>query len=108
MSDWATDNRPTEDAETLGIRVSGSGRPEVGSGPVREQEITISGSGSLRAEELISDEADVRISGSGNIRLHAEKTLNVHISGSGDVRSRGPRLSPNRFPAAERLPHWTA
>ncbi len=94
------------DAETLGMRVSGSGRLEVGGGQVREQEITISGSGSLHAEELISEEADVRISGSGNIRLHAEKTLNVHISGSGEVDIAASRWSPSGFPAADRSPRW--
>ena len=51
----------------------------------------MSGSGSLHAEELISDEADVRISGSGNIRLHAERpsTSTSPAAATSDIRPAG-------------------
>ncbi len=50
---------------------------------------TISGSGNIHSEWLRADDVDARISGSGDMRIHAVKTLVVHISGSGNIYYRG-------------------
>jgi hypothetical protein len=68
----------------LDISIAGSGKVQVG-GSVQRQEIDISGSGDILAEDLACQEASVRISGSGSARLRVDQRLTVNISGSGDV-----------------------
>ncbi len=79
-----TDLRAT-DLETV---YSGSGKARL-AGAIQEQEIRISGSSEVNAEELECKEARVRISGSGAVRVQASEKLDVHITGSGDVRYAG-------------------
>jgi disulfide oxidoreductase YuzD len=69
-------------------KIAGSGNIN-SSGETRDLQVTISGNGDYKGENLMAENATVKISGSGNVRLHADATLNVNISGSGDVYYRG-------------------
>jgi hypothetical protein len=75
-------------AGDLEVIFSGSGKANI-AGSVRRQELEISGSGELNAEELASQEARVRISGSGSALMSVQERLDVSISGSGKVRYHG-------------------
>jgi hypothetical protein len=77
----------------LDTTISGSGELDLG-GIVKQQTITISGSGKVKAGDLKTTTATVRISGSGNVTVWATENLTVHVSGSGDVSYYGsPRVS---------------
>ena len=58
-------------------------------GKVNTFNVTITGTGSVDAENLESKECDVVISGLGKARVCAEKKLNVNISGLGKVDYKG-------------------
>ena len=79
------------DAETrkswrpLKVVIAGSGDLSA-SGQVDEQEITISGSGAIKARDLECTESVVRITGSGSATVWVSDRLDVTISGSGSVR----------------------
>jgi hypothetical protein len=75
-------------ATDLELDFSGSGKANL-KGTAQRQEIDISGSGEVHADELDSQEARVHISGSGRVRLRVQERLDVRISGSGEVRYHG-------------------
>jgi hypothetical protein len=87
---------PQLTAQALKTSLAGSGNITLG-GSCPQHEVSISGSGNVRADELRTDDTSVRISGSGNVRANATKTLNSRISGSGDVLVRGnPQISSSK------------
>jgi hypothetical protein len=51
--------------------------------------VNVSGSGVVRAFDMISQECDVFIAGSGDVRVTVEDFLKVRINGSGDVLYKG-------------------
>ena len=75
-------------ADRFEAKISGSGSVHV-VGDVEVQTINISGSGSYKAEKLISDFADVNVSGSGQANLSVSDELSVVISGSGSISYAG-------------------
>ncbi|MES2330992.1 MAG: head GIN domain-containing protein [Bacteroidota bacterium] len=70
------------------VGVSGSGRVRL-SGSANSLEVRISGSGNADCGELICDDAYAHVSGSGNIKINANRTVDANISGSGNVSYRG-------------------
>lgn len=73
--------------------VSGTARLELG-GQVNDQDVHISGSGTLEAFELESQSSQIHVSGSGMVHIHVLRKLNVDISGVADVRYLGqPELT---------------
>ena len=58
-------------------------------GDCAEHLSTISGSGKIRAYDLLSAETNIRISGSGNAELSVADYLKAKVSGSGKVRYKG-------------------
>ena len=73
---------------TRHVGISGSGKLEMDNLNQRELTLSISGSGSLRAQGTV-DHLRVRVSGSGDAQLGAlvAKRLNVEVSGSGNVEA---------------------
>lgn len=65
--------------------VSGSGEVSV-SGRTAHFEAEVSGSGAVRAFDLVARDADVSVSGSGRVEVCAFGRLDADVSGSGDVR----------------------
>lgn len=65
--------------------VSGSGEVTI-RGATEHFEADVSGSGAVRAYELVSRAADVSVSGSGRVEVCAFGRLDASVSGSGDVR----------------------
>jgi len=68
--------------------ISGSGNISL-FGTVRSLNCRISGSGNLRAFDLLADEVTIAISGSGSASVNARNTLDATISGSGEVVYQG-------------------
>lgn len=68
--------------------ISGSGDLYL-NGSCAEHLSTISGSGKIRAYELLSAETNIRISGSGNAEISVSDYLKAKVSGSGKVRYKG-------------------
>jgi hypothetical protein len=77
-----------QEANQVECRISGSGSMNL-SGDAEDFESEISGSGNVRAFDLVTQRADARISGSGNCELTVTQSLNARISGSGDIRYKG-------------------
>ena len=77
------------EAADLDVDISGSGKVAIAGGTVGSQTVDIGGSGTYRAADLESKEADLQISGSGSARVWASEYLDVRITGSGDVYYRG-------------------
>lgn len=105
-----------ENVEDLELKISGSGNMDLdlgtnirkitsttsGSGNYKLSglaevfDITISGSGDMRAFDLETLKCDISISGSGDCEVNAVNELDVRISGSGDVCYRGnPSVNTN-------------
>ena len=72
----------------LEINISGSADAEI-KGKTQEQEITISGSGGLKAIDLESEKANIRISGSGDAKVYVKEEIEARVSGSGKVKFKG-------------------
>ena len=77
---WAN-NVETPDFDAT---VTGSGSIHL-DGSVRTLNVDITGSGVVRATELLSRDAKVDISGSGDVHVCVTHELDVDISGSGDI-----------------------
>lgn len=71
-------------ADRIIFAVSGSGDLDAVDCPVREADLRVSGSGSIRCD--VSEKLKARISGSGNVWYEGNPELDVNISGSGKVR----------------------
>lgn len=65
--------------------VSGSGELRIAGG-TRHFEADVSGSGAVRAFDLVARRADVSVSGSGRVEVCAIERLDASVSGSGAVR----------------------
>lgn len=74
-------------------KISGSGDMNL-SGTVSESDMIISGSGSIKAYNLIQDTCFATISGSGDMFLNVVDLLDAKITGSGSITYKGnPYLS---------------
>jgi len=70
------------------IKLTGSGKVEMGSLETRWLDIKITGSGDVMIEQLQTEELDAEITGSGDILLSgAVNDSELTITGSGDIRS---------------------
>lgn len=58
-------------------------------GNCRYAELSMVGSGEIKAHELVARDVKCIITGNGNIGCNAEKTLNVRITGTGNVYYNG-------------------
>jgi hypothetical protein len=59
------------------------------SGAIKEQRVTLSGSGEYRAKDVDSATTEARITGSGSMTIQVRDHLSAHISGSGSVHYAG-------------------
>lgn len=59
------------------------------SGSTRNLEVSISGSGDIKAYDLEADYVEATISGSADIEITANESLKARVSGSGDISYRG-------------------
>jgi len=81
------------DVHELSAIITGSGDVELW-GETEVAIYTITGSGRISAENVLSNTCTTEISGSGTIYCHADEKLNVIISGSGDIFYKGsPSIS---------------
>lgn len=76
------------DAPEIDADITGSGNCQL-NGKTRVFHSSVSGSGEIRAYDLLAEETKVRISGSGNADVYASVKLDVSVAGSGDVRYKG-------------------
>jgi hypothetical protein len=74
--------------EQFTAHIRGSGDLS-GDGQVENVNVSITGSGSFRLEDLKAKKAEVSISGSGGADVNANETVVGSITGSGDIRYRG-------------------
>ena len=102
--------RSSEDFEVydLDLKISGSGKIDLGvtgansidtdisgsgdlylNGDVIRHQANISGSGKIKAYDLVTKNADIEISGSGNSEVYVTDRLKAKISGSGKIRYKG-------------------
>ncbi len=76
----------------LDLSIGGSGTIEF-AGSARRVQISIAGSGDIKAAELKVESCQVSIAGSGDAYIEVSEDLDVSIAGSGDVHYRGrPRV----------------
>lgn len=81
------------DVLDLQVLISGSGDVNL-RGETDIVEYSIAGSGTISAQNLLSNSCLVEISGSGDIYCNAEEKLDVFISGSGNIYYKGtPSIS---------------
>lgn len=81
------------DGKNIKSLISGSGKLML-AGIVEAHQVSISGSGSLRALDMQTNNYDIRISGSGSCRINVVEKVNANISGSGTIYYTG---SPNQI-----------
>ena len=72
----------------VSLEIAGSGKISA-AGKARSTSIEIAGSGDVDASALVASTADVSIAGSGNVRANASDTADVSIAGSGNVNISG-------------------
>ena len=75
-------------ADELNVKLSGAGDFDI-SGAVKKQEISLSGAGSYKAEDLRSEFAEIDISGAGSAQLWVTDRLDVNLSGVGSLQYYG-------------------
>jgi hypothetical protein len=75
-------------ADKIRLELDGSGTLKI-SGDVESQTMTINGSGSYQAENLVSDFACIQLKGSGFAAVCVADHLDVFIGGSGKVNYHG-------------------
>jgi len=76
------------DAPIVTADVSGVGGIKL-SGRTQNYSANVSGSGSIKSYELLSENARADVSGVGSIHVHASVSLKATVSGVGSVRYRG-------------------
>jgi hypothetical protein len=69
---------------TIELKLSGSGKISV-TGKAREGDYSLSGSGDIKARDILVDDCYVNNSGSGDIECFAYLLLDATVSGSGDI-----------------------
>lgn len=72
----------------VSLEIAGSGKISA-AGKARSTSIEIAGSGDVDASALAASTAEVSIAGSGNVRANASDTADVSIAGSGNVAISG-------------------
>ena len=72
----------------VSLEIAGSGKISA-AGKAKSTRIEIAGSGDVDASALAASTADVSIAGSGNVRANASDTADVSIAGSGNVNISG-------------------
>jgi hypothetical protein len=72
----------------LTTNVSGSGEVVL-KGMAKEFSGSISGAGSIRGFDLITDNTELDLSGAADAQITANERLDIEVSGSGDVQYRG-------------------
>lgn len=75
-------------AKKLEVNIKGSSKVLL-SGYVQHQNVNIAGSGSYKANKLISESANASVFGSGTAYLHVERELNAKAFGSGSIVYKG-------------------
>ena len=75
-------------ADELNVKLSGAGDFDI-SGAVKKQEISLSGAGSYKAEDLRSEFTEIDISGAGSAQLWVTNRLDVNLSGVGSLQYYG-------------------
>src|SRR5215470_16952502 len=75
-------------ADHLEVSLTGSGTIRA-DGTAHEAEVELIGSGKIALDQLAAERASVSVSGSGDVAVAASKALDVSITGSGDVTYRG-------------------
>ncbi|PSR53735.1 hypothetical protein AHMF7605_09460 [Adhaeribacter arboris] len=100
LTDWQVDDFDLEasgntdihltlkGAQTIDTELSGSADIEL-NGDAVYHDIDISGSGNVKAFDLITKEADIEVSGSGKCEVTVSDRLKAILSGSGRVRYKG-------------------
>jgi len=72
----------------LSTEISGSGDALL-RGSAKDFSGSISGAGSIKAFDLVTDNAELDLSGAADAELNANQKLDIEVSGSGDVRYKG-------------------
>lgn len=86
------------------LRFSGSGAVKAEfAGRATDQDISISGAGTLRAGKLASDTASVAVSGAGKVVVNAQKRLEASISGAGVIEYFGDPALEQRIRGAGKI-----
>ena len=81
------------DSDALSISVAGSATLHV-AGQVNDLALSVSGSGTADAAQLMAKRAKVIVSGSGDLTVNASDELDAKVSGSGSMRYIPARLTP--------------
>jgi hypothetical protein len=76
------------DAPEVEVEISGAGNMELG-GRTRSYKAKVTGSGDLKAADLLSENADVDVSGAGSAKVHASVSLKAEASGAGNISYKG-------------------
>lgn len=79
---------PSVNGGSVTLEIAGSGKISA-AGKAKSTRIEIAGSGDVDASALAASTADVSIAGSGNVRANASDTADVSIAGSGNVNISG-------------------
>ena len=74
------------DGKSLSVRMDGAGSAAFGGGGVSTQTVVLDGAGDYTASKLSSKQTTVTITGSGDAAVAAKDALTARISGSGDIR----------------------
>ena len=98
---------PQLTAGAVSLGISGGGKMKV-SGEAESIAVRISGSGNVQTSELATQAAEVRISGSGNVSVNPAQTLDVQISGSGTVKYIGQPQISQRISGSGSIVHMAA
>ena len=98
---------PQLTAGAVSLGISGGGKMKV-SGEAESIAVRISGSGNVQTGELATQAAEVRISGSGNVSVNPAQTLDVQISGSGTVKYTGQPQISQRISGSGSIVHVAA
>ena len=101
------DTKDTIKAETMEVRVTGSGDVELAldantveasitgsgdlvlTGSTNSLDVSVTGSGDFKGSDLVSQNTEVRVSGSGDASVVAKQSLKARVNGSGDITYSG-------------------
>ena len=84
--------------ELKSISLNGAGNFYINSGNASELEFSLSGAGSIDAQNFQVQDVTIRHSGVGNAKIWATKTLNGNLSGVGNILYKGnPAINVHRL-----------
>jgi Putative auto-transporter adhesin, head GIN domain len=75
-------------AERLVVRAPGSGVLTI-SGTAEQLDVSLTGSGDVRLEELVARDVAATLFGSGRLQVHATDSLDASVPGTGVIVYRG-------------------